>query len=454
MRFAAAPEYQVFPTRERPLKPYEAAVKASAVTRELIRAADPEVVVADILTVAAALAAELEQRHWATLVPHVLPAGERGFPVYAVGAVYPRTRAGQRLWELSRPLLMRGEEQGRGELNGARARVGLPALGHVHGGISRELALVATFPQLEYPREVPPPAMRITGPLLWEQPFGDVDLPPGDDPLVLVAPSTSQDPEGQLLRAALDGPGLRAGAGAGHHQPARSGAAPAHAGQRAPRGLGLVREDHAALQRRGLPRRPRHARAGPRLRSARGGLPPRRRHGRERGTRALGGRGRLAAAPLPYCARSTAGVAPPARRAELRRAGPRAGALVGRARRSGGGRRRRGGAGRRHDSIPPRGTVRGMATETRGYSATKDQLQGRLRRIEGQVRGIEKMVDEERYCIDVLTQIGAVQAALDKVALGLLDDHARHCVVGGKESEQEEMTSELMAAVGRLMRRG
>ena len=204
MRFAAAPEYQVFPTRERPLKPYEAAVKASAVTRELIRAADPEVVVADILTVAAALAAELEQRHWATLVPHVLPAGERGFPVYAVGAVYPRTRAGQRLWELSRPLLMRGEEQGRGELNGARARVGLPALGHVHGGISRELALVATFPQLEYPREVPPPAMRITGPLLWEQPFGDVDLPPGDDPLVLVAPSTSQDPEGQLLRAALD----------------------------------------------------------------------------------------------------------------------------------------------------------------------------------------------------------------------------------------------------------
>ncbi len=66
-----------------------------------------------------------------------------------------------------------------------------------------------------------------------------------------------------------------------------------------------------------------------------------------------------------------------------------------------------------------------MATQTRGYSATKDQLQGRLRRIEGQVRGIEKMVDEERYCIDVLTQIGAVQAALDKVALGLLDDHAR-----------------------------
>jgi len=96
-----------------------------------------------------------------------------------------------------------------------------------------------------------------------------------------------------------------------------------------------------------------------------------------------------------------------------------------------------------------------MATpETRGYTATKDQLQKRLRRIEGQVRGIEKMVDEERYCIDVITQIGAVQAALDKVALGLLDEHARHCVVGGPVDKQADRTDELMAAVGRLMRRG
>ena len=75
-----------------------------------------------------------------------------------------------------------------------------------------------------------------------------------------------------------------------------------------------------------------------------------------------------------------------------------------------------------------------MATDTtvtRGYTATKDQLPKRLRRIEGQVRGIERMVEEDRYCIDVLTQIAAVQAALDKVALGLLDGHARHCVIGG-----------------------
>src|SRR3981081_4559826 len=92
---------------------------------------------------------------------------------------------------------------------------------------------------------------------------------------------------------------------------------------------------------------------------------------------------------------------------------------------------------------------------TRGYSATKDQLQRRLRRVEGQVRGIERMVDEERYCIDVLTQIAAVQAALDKVALGLLDDHAHHCVIGAQDlDERTAKTDELMSAVGRLMRRG
>ena len=95
------------------------------------------------------------------------------------------------------------------------------------------------------------------------------------------------------------------------------------------------------------------------------------------------------------------------------------------------------------------------ATETRGYSADKDRLMKRLARVEGQVRGVAKMVDEERYCIDVLTQISAVQAALDKVALGLLDEHARHCVIGAQDQAlRDERTEELLAAVARLMRRG
>jgi DNA-binding FrmR family transcriptional regulator len=90
----------------------------------------------------------------------------------------------------------------------------------------------------------------------------------------------------------------------------------------------------------------------------------------------------------------------------------------------------------------------------RGYTASKEQLTKRLARIEGQVRGISKMVDEDRYCIDVLTQISAIQAALDKVALGLLDDHVKHCVVGGQgPGSQEELTDEMMAAVGRLLGR-
>jgi DNA-binding FrmR family transcriptional regulator len=90
---------------------------------------------------------------------------------------------------------------------------------------------------------------------------------------------------------------------------------------------------------------------------------------------------------------------------------------------------------------------------TRGYSATKDQLLARLRRIEGQVGGLQRMVAEDRYCIDILTQISAVQAALDKVALGLLDGHAHTCVIGAPQEEQGAKTEELMAAVGRLMRR-
>jgi DNA-binding FrmR family transcriptional regulator len=95
------------------------------------------------------------------------------------------------------------------------------------------------------------------------------------------------------------------------------------------------------------------------------------------------------------------------------------------------------------------------STPTRGYSASKDQLGQRLTRIEGQVRGIQRMVDDDRYCIDILTQISAVQAALDKVALGLLDDHAHTCVIGADtDALRADRTEELMAAVGRLMRRG
>ena len=205
MRFAPAPEYQVFPGAGKALKPYQAAVRAAHETRRLISEFDPEAVVADILTVAASLAAQLEERPWATLVPHVLPTPAAGLPPYSVGARLPRTPVGRGLWRAMRPLLGGGERRGRAELNQARLRVGLPPLEHIHGGISRRLTLVATFPQLEYPRPDWHSAFRVTGPLLWEQPYAETEPPPGDAPLVLVAPSTSQDSHQRMLAAALEG---------------------------------------------------------------------------------------------------------------------------------------------------------------------------------------------------------------------------------------------------------
>jgi DNA-binding FrmR family transcriptional regulator len=91
---------------------------------------------------------------------------------------------------------------------------------------------------------------------------------------------------------------------------------------------------------------------------------------------------------------------------------------------------------------------------THGYTENREAVLKRLRRIEGQVRGVQGMVEQNRYCIDVVTQVTAIQAALDKVALELLTDHAAHCVAGSEEGEQLERTEELMAAVRRLLRRG
>jgi DNA-binding FrmR family transcriptional regulator len=95
-------------------------------------------------------------------------------------------------------------------------------------------------------------------------------------------------------------------------------------------------------------------------------------------------------------------------------------------------------------------------TDDPGYlrSEHKEALLNRLKRISGQVGGVQRMVDEDRYCIDILTQVSAIQAALDKVSLELLDDHARHCVIDGPADLKDERTEELVAAVARLMRRG
>jgi DNA-binding FrmR family transcriptional regulator len=88
--------------------------------------------------------------------------------------------------------------------------------------------------------------------------------------------------------------------------------------------------------------------------------------------------------------------------------------------------------------------------QTPGYKASKEELLTRLARVEGQVRGVTRMVEEDRYCIDVLTQIEAAEAALDKIALGLLDEHVRNCMRAGKGTSEKQV-QELMGAVGRLV---
>ena len=93
-------------------------------------------------------------------------------------------------------------------------------------------------------------------------------------------------------------------------------------------------------------------------------------------------------------------------------------------------------------------------TPARGYTATKDQLLARLGGSKGRSAGSREWSTDDRYCIDILTQISAAQAALDKVALGLLDGHAHTCVIGAEPDQQDERTEEMMAAVGRLLRRG
>jgi UDP:flavonoid glycosyltransferase YjiC (YdhE family) len=200
MEFAAAPEYQVWPTNEQPLKPYEAAVRAAAETQPVVRSFAPDVAVSDILTLAPALAAELEGVPVATLVPHLYPHLAPGFAPFSIGSRLPRTP----LWRMFDPLVAKGLEQGRREYNECRARLGLGPLPYVHTGISRTLALVATVPQLEYPRDWPA-WVRIVGPLLWEPQSEPVAPPAGSGPVVLVAPSTSQDPSHRLVRAALEG---------------------------------------------------------------------------------------------------------------------------------------------------------------------------------------------------------------------------------------------------------
>ena len=203
LRFSAAEEYTAFPPA--PLGDGETASAADAALAlaPLMEEFRPDVVVSDILTLAPSLAAERAGARRATLIPHVYPVHEAGLPFFALGAQPPRTPAGGAMWRAWLPVLTSGLRRGRREMNETRAAVGLPPLDGFQGGISGELALVATFPQLEYPRRWPG-HVHVTGPMEFELAYAAIELPEGSDPLVLVAASTAHDPELRLVRSSLE----------------------------------------------------------------------------------------------------------------------------------------------------------------------------------------------------------------------------------------------------------
>ena len=235
MRFAAAPEYHVFPTLERPLKPYEAVVRAARDDAPAGRARSrPHASSPTSSRWRPRSRRELEGVPVATLVPHLDPRGAPG-----LAAVLDRRAAAA---DPRRAAAVASDEPARRDA--ASSAAGASSTRPARGSGCRRSATCTAGSRARWrssrrsrsssTRARGRPATHVVGPLLWEPPAGDVALPPGDGPLVLVAPSTSQDPGQRLLRAALEGLARPAGAGAREHEPPRA----RRAGRRARRTRG------------------------------------------------------------------------------------------------------------------------------------------------------------------------------------------------------------------------
>jgi MGT family glycosyltransferase len=210
LRFAAAEPHMTFPrVFEDPRPdgtPYPTVGETARSLVPMIKDFDPDVVVTDVLTLAPALAAEAAGIRRATLVPHVYPVSEPGLPFYLLGLMPPRTSLGSAMWRAIMPVqrLDLRLRWLRRTYNRAREEVDLRPLGHFHGMISDQLAMVGTFPHLEYPRRWPE-HVHVTGPMLFEPSQSpEIQLPKGEAPLVVVNPSTWSDPEFRLVHAAID----------------------------------------------------------------------------------------------------------------------------------------------------------------------------------------------------------------------------------------------------------
>ncbi len=202
IRFRPGLEKVLFPGPPEPGD--DAAGMAQAVLRTvpLFRELEPEVVVHDLFGIAPAIAAELDGVRTATLIQHVWPEYGPKAPPWAWGFGHRRTPLGAATWRAASLVKVVQRRLGKRALDRVRAELGMqPSTGGPT--LSDELVLIATFPQLEYPLPRPATA-HVTGPMLFELPYGEVELPPGDEPLVLVAASTGLDLERGLLGDALE----------------------------------------------------------------------------------------------------------------------------------------------------------------------------------------------------------------------------------------------------------
>lgn len=202
-QFMRAPKFDVLEGGRVP-DLQEAAALATAQLSEVVDDWKPDVIVGDVLTLASSLTAELKGIPFITSVPHFWHAtGPESVP-FGSGWSPAETKLSKAIFRWLHRYEKKGLEYGRVELNETRAAVGLPPLDKVHGALSENLILVGTFPQLEPKREWPT-NVKVIGPVMWEPPSEPISIPPGEDPLVVVAPSTAQDIEHTMLISAVEG---------------------------------------------------------------------------------------------------------------------------------------------------------------------------------------------------------------------------------------------------------
>lgn len=201
--FHKAPVFEHAPG-ESPPNVHEAAALAARQLSEVVREFKPDVIVSDVLTLSGTLAAEMNDVPLVSFVPHFWHATGTDTVPFGSGWAPAHNPLARAFFRRLGRLEHRALEYGRDEMNETRRHVGLPPIDRVHGGLSQRLVLVGTLPQLEPPREWPP-HVKVIGPVMWEPPSQPTELPPGDGPLVVVAPSTAQDLDHRMLGAGVSG---------------------------------------------------------------------------------------------------------------------------------------------------------------------------------------------------------------------------------------------------------